>query len=49
MHPGFAAIQKSIAKKSGVSKQAAGAILAKSTRNASSSAKKMNPRLMRVK
>lgn len=38
-----------IAKKSGVSEKAAGAILAKHTRNASKSAKEKNPRLKRVK
>lgn len=48
-HPGFKAVQQSIAKKQGVSVQAAGAILAKSTRNASKQAKKENPRLKRVK
>lgn len=49
MHPGFAAVQNSIAKKSGVSEAAAGRILASSTRNASAKAKKKNPRLKRVK
>lgn len=48
-HPGFKAVQASIAKKSGVSQQAAGAILAHSTRNASPGAKKKNPRLLKVK
>jgi hypothetical protein len=48
-HPGFKAVQSSIAKKQGVSKQAAGAILAASTRNASAAAKRANPRLKRVK
>lgn len=48
-HPGFKSVQGKIAKKQGVSKKAAGAILAKSTRNASSKAKKANPRLKRVK
>lgn len=48
-HPGFKAVQNSIAKKEGVSKKVAGAILAKSTRNASASAHKSNPRLNRVK
>ena len=48
-HPGFKAVQSSIAKKSGVSKKAAGAILASSTRKASPAAKKRNPRLKRVK
>lgn len=48
-HPGFKAVQSKIASKEGVSKKAAGAILANATRNASKSAKKMNPRLKRVK
>lgn len=48
-HPGFKAVQAKIAKQSGVSKQAAGAILANATRNASKKAKKANPRLKRVK
>jgi hypothetical protein len=48
-HPGFKAVQASIAKKSGVSPKAAGAILAKKTREASPAAKKKNPRLNRVK
>lgn len=47
-HPGFKAVQSKIAKKQGVSKQAAGAILAASTRKASAAAKKANPRLNRV-
>jgi hypothetical protein len=46
---GFKAAQSSIAKKEGVSKKAAGAILASSTRNASMKAKKMNPNLKKVK
>jgi hypothetical protein len=48
-HPGFKAVQNSIAKKQGISKKAAGAILASSTRNASVAAKRKNPRLKRVK
>lgn len=48
-HPGFKAVQNSIAKKQGISKKAAGAILASSTRNASAAAKRNNPRLKRVK
>lgn len=48
-HPGFKAVQKSIARKEGVSMKAAGAILAASTRNASQAAKRANPRLKRVK
>ena len=48
-HPGFKAVQKQIARKQGVSMKQAGAILASSTRNASASAKRANPRLKRVK
>ena len=48
-HPGFKAVQASIAKKQGVSKKAAGAILASATRKASPAAKKANPNLKRVK
>jgi len=48
-HPGFQTVQNRIAKKEGVSKQAAGAILANATRHASKAAKKANPRLARVK
>jgi hypothetical protein len=47
-HPGFAKVQAGIARKSGVSMQAAGAILAASSRKASASAKRHNPRLKRV-
>lgn len=46
--PGFAAVQGKI-EKEGYSKQAAGAILANSTRNASAKAKKANPALKKVK
>lgn len=48
-HPGFKSVQNSIAKREGISKDKAGAILAASTRKASPSAKKSNPRLKRVK
>lgn len=48
-HPGFKAVRDKIASRQGVSKERAGAILAKSSRNASTSAKKANPRLKRVK
>jgi hypothetical protein len=48
-HPGFAAVQESIAKKGGYSKESAGAILAAASRGASAAAKKANPRLKRVK
>lgn len=47
-HPGFKAVQAKIAAKQGVSKKAAGAILAASTRKASASAKRANPRLKRI-
>ena len=46
---GFKAAQKSIAKKSGVSMEAAGATLASSSRKASASAKRKNPNLKKVK
>lgn len=48
-HPGFKAVQKSIAKKGGMGMDRAGAILASRTRKASPAAKKANPRLKRVK
>ena len=48
-HPGFAAVQKKIAKKQGVSMERAGAILAAGTRKASAAAKRANPRLKKVK
>lgn len=48
-HPGFKAVQKKIAGKEHLSEKAAGAILAARTRGASAHAKKMNPRLKRVK
>ena len=48
-HPGFQSVQNKIAKRNGVSKDAAGAILAASTRKAGRKAKKANPRLKRVK
>lgn len=47
-HPGFAAVQSKIAKSQGISKDRAGAILAKSSRNASPAAKAKNPRLKKV-
>lgn len=47
-HPGFKAVQKKIARKSGVSMERAGAILAASSRKASKAAVKKNPRLKRV-
>jgi len=48
-HPGFVAAQKKIAKSEGIPMQNAGAILANSSRNASKSAKKANPKLNKVK
>lgn len=48
-HPGFKAVQSSIAKKEGVSREAAGAMLAASTRGASKAAKKANSKLKKVK
>ena len=45
----FKSVQKSIAKKEGVSSKAAGAILANASRNASAAAKKKNPALKKVK
>jgi len=48
-HPGFKAVQKSIAKKQGVSMESAGAILASGSRKASPAAKKANPNLKKVK
>ncbi len=47
-HPGFAKAASSIAAKEGISKQAAGAILANATRHASPAAKRANPRLKNV-
>ena len=48
-HPGFAKVQSQIAKKQGISKKRAGAILASKTRKASAKAKRANPRLKKVK
>jgi hypothetical protein len=48
-HPGFAAVASKISAKEGVSRKAAGAILAASSRHASAGAKRLNPRLKRVK
>jgi hypothetical protein len=45
----FKSVQASIAKKECVSEKSAGAILAKSSRNASPAAKRANPKLNRVK
>lgn len=48
-HPGFAAVAKSIQRKEGVSKKAAGAILASSSRKAGFLAHKLNKNLARVR
>jgi hypothetical protein len=45
----FKSVQAKIAKKEGVSKKAAGAILANASRNASAKAKAANPNLKKVK
>jgi len=47
-HPGFQKVAAGIARRSGVSMEAAGAILAASSRKASAKAKRKNPRLKRV-
>lgn len=47
-HPGFKSVQAGIAKREGISKDRAGAILASASRHASPAAKKKNPRLKRV-
>jgi hypothetical protein len=49
IHKGFKSIQAGIARKQGISKKRAGAILAVSSRKSSASAKRKNPRLKRVK
>lgn len=49
LHPGFKAVQQSIASREGVSQKSAGAILANATRKAGRKAKKANPKLGRVK
>lgn len=45
----FKSVQAKIAKKEGVSKQRAGAILASASRKASPAAKRRNPKLKKVK
>ena len=47
-HPGFKTVQKTIAKKQGVSMERAGAILASGARKASPAAIKANPNLKKV-
>jgi hypothetical protein len=46
---GFKNVANKIARKQGISKKAASAILASSTRKASASAKRRNPNLKKVK
>jgi hypothetical protein len=46
---GFKAAQSQIAKKQGISKERAGAILAAGARKASAAAKKKNPNLLKIK
>jgi len=48
-HPGFKKASENIQEKEGLSKDAAGAILADAARNASPEAKKANPSLKKVK
>ncbi len=48
-HPGFKPAQAAIAKKQGISKDRAGAILAGASRHASPAAKRANQKLKRVK
>jgi len=48
-HPGFKAEQSKIAKREGISKDRAGAILAAGARKAGKAAHRANPRLNRVK
>jgi hypothetical protein len=48
VHRGFEAVQKSIAKKQGISMKSAGAILAAGARKASPAAVKANPRLKKI-
>lgn len=45
----FKSVQSKIAKKEGISKKKAGAILAASSRKASPAAKRKNPKLKKVK
>jgi hypothetical protein len=45
----FRSVQGKIARKEGISKKSAGAILANASRNASKAAKKKNPRLKKVR
>ena len=47
-HPGFKAVAASVAKKQGISKERASAIVAAGARKASKAAVKANPRLKKV-
>ena len=47
-HPGFKAVAASVAKKQGISKERASAIVAAGARKASPAAVKANPRLKKV-
>jgi hypothetical protein len=47
-HPGFKAVAASVAKKQGISKERASAIVASGARKASAKAVKANPRLKKV-
>lgn len=47
-HPGFTSTQNKIAKKEGISKDRAGAILGSAGRKAGILARKKNPRLNRI-
>ena len=47
-HPGFKAVAASVAKKQGISKERASAIVAAGARKASAKAVKANPRLKKV-
>lgn len=47
-HPGFKKVAAGIAKKQGISKEGAAAILASSARKASAKAIKANPRLKKI-
>lgn len=48
-HPGFKTVQNKIMRQEGVSKEAAGAILANATRKTNVKAKKANPKLKKVR
>ena len=48
-HPGFKAVQNRIARKQGISKKAAGAILAASSRKASAQSQKTKPKTQESK